>query len=293
MRILRSLAITTLLLCAALAVAQQPVNVSQFGGTATVTGTGASGSGIPRVTVSNDSSIILAAGSATVGKVDILGNAGATMDVAEAGAAAATNSLQVAGVYTSTLPTLTTGQGGTFQLDAKSQALVDLNYVAGSAVSTAATGIIKVGLTDGSGTTLNSTSNALNVFCTGGCSASSTIALVPATSGGLSTKFFVAAASDNSTSLKASAGQVYDVHVYNNAAYPVYLKFQNKASAPTCGTDTNVRVFGVQAGTEFFGHSSDGWAFGTGIAYCLTKGITNADDTAVLISDALVDIGYD
>jgi hypothetical protein len=34
-----------------------PVNVSQFGGTGVVTGTGASGAGIPRVTVSNDSSL--------------------------------------------------------------------------------------------------------------------------------------------------------------------------------------------------------------------------------------------
>ena len=33
-------------------------NVSQFGGSAIVTGTGASGSGIPRVTVSNDSNIL-------------------------------------------------------------------------------------------------------------------------------------------------------------------------------------------------------------------------------------------
>lgn len=35
----------------------QPVNVTQFGGNAVVTGTGNSGNGIPRVTVSNDSSI--------------------------------------------------------------------------------------------------------------------------------------------------------------------------------------------------------------------------------------------
>ena len=38
-------------------VANQSVNVAQFGGSNTVTGTGASGSGIPRVTVSNDSAV--------------------------------------------------------------------------------------------------------------------------------------------------------------------------------------------------------------------------------------------
>jgi hypothetical protein len=38
--------------------ANQSVNVSQFGGTNVVTGTGAGGSGIPRVTVSNDSNVL-------------------------------------------------------------------------------------------------------------------------------------------------------------------------------------------------------------------------------------------
>ena len=48
-----------------------PVNVTQFGSNAVVTGTGASGVGIPRVTVSNDSTVGLVAGSAIVGKVGI------------------------------------------------------------------------------------------------------------------------------------------------------------------------------------------------------------------------------
>ena len=41
-------------------------NVSQFGGSAVVTGTGAGGAGIPRVTVSNDSSIIIGSGAVSV-----------------------------------------------------------------------------------------------------------------------------------------------------------------------------------------------------------------------------------
>lgn len=44
-------------------------NIAQFGGSAVVTGTGASGSGIPRVTVSNDSVVGLAAGSNLIGTV--------------------------------------------------------------------------------------------------------------------------------------------------------------------------------------------------------------------------------
>ena len=47
-------------------------NVTQFGGNNVVTGTGAGGVGIPRVTVSNDSVVGLATGANTIGKVDIL-----------------------------------------------------------------------------------------------------------------------------------------------------------------------------------------------------------------------------
>jgi hypothetical protein len=47
--------------------ANASTNITQFGGNAVVTGTGASGVGIPRVTVSNDSTVILGAGAATIG----------------------------------------------------------------------------------------------------------------------------------------------------------------------------------------------------------------------------------
>lgn len=61
-------------------------NVTQFGSSAVVTGTGAGGAGIPRVTVSNDSTVGLVAGTATIGSLNPL-----------------------AGTYTSKNLTLTTG----------------------------------------------------------------------------------------------------------------------------------------------------------------------------------------
>lgn len=45
-------------------------NITQFGSNPVVTGTGASGVGIPRVTVSNDSTVGLNTGTNTIGKVD-------------------------------------------------------------------------------------------------------------------------------------------------------------------------------------------------------------------------------
>lgn len=136
-------------------------------------------------------------------------------------------------------------------------------------------------------------SNYIEVDCKTGCSASSTISLVPETSGGLSTKHFVAAASDNATNVKSSAGQLYSIDAYNNAAYPVYFKIYNASSSPTGCAATNLfKVVGMQAGTQHTLQSEEGWALGTGIGYCLTKGIADSDDTAVLLSDATVDIGY-
>jgi|HubBroStandDraft_2_1064218.scaffolds.fasta_scaffold12629_3 hypothetical protein len=254
-------------LLSASAFAQQPVNLADVAGAATATGNGTNGGAI-RVAIASDNTAFsvnavesgtwnvgLSAGSNTVGKIDILGNGGASMDVAQGGATAATNAIQIAGVYNTSLPTLTNGQGGAAQLDASGRLLVD---------------------------------------CATGCSAGGTISLVPHTSGGLTTKHFVAAASDNATNVKSSAGQVYNIHVYNNAAYPVYLKLYNASSSPTgCAATNLTKVIGVQAGTELNLNSEEGFAFGTGIGYCLTKGITDTDDTAVLLSDATVDVAYD
>jgi hypothetical protein len=60
------------------------------------------------------------AGTAATGvlKVGIVGNAGATVDVAQGGATAATSAVQEAGVFNTTPPTLTNGQAGAVQIDA-------------------------------------------------------------------------------------------------------------------------------------------------------------------------------
>jgi hypothetical protein len=59
----------------------------------------------------------LPAGSNTIGKVDILGNAGATLDAVITAASAPTNALATLVVYNSTPPTLTTGQSVAVQAD--------------------------------------------------------------------------------------------------------------------------------------------------------------------------------
>lgn len=116
----------------------------------------------------------------------------------------------------------------------------------------------------------------------------------PQASGGCSSKSFATAASDNATSLKASAGQLYGVHVFNAAVYPIFVKIYNKASAPAPATDNAllVRRIGVQAGTQRDVEFPLGIACGTGIAYAVVKGVSDTDDTAVAANDALVDLEY-
>src|SRR6516162_4224228 len=76
-----------------------------------------------------------------------------------------------------------------------------------------------------------------------------------AASNGLTSSRVAAAATTNATSLKASAGEMARIDVFNTATYAVFLKFYNKASSPTVGTDTPVWTIPVSAGggysTEF------------------------------------------
>lgn len=112
--------------------ANASTNVTQFGGTNVSTGTGASGAGIPRVTIANDSSLAANQsvnvaqinGSTTVTaatgvqKVGIVGNTGAVVDAAGQNAASPANEILVAGQFNTTPTTITTGNISPLQLNA-------------------------------------------------------------------------------------------------------------------------------------------------------------------------------
>lgn len=116
---------------------------------------------------------------------------------------------------------------------------------------------------------------------------------VPDDVNGMTAASIVGAATNNSTNLKASAGTLQYVHACTIDATPVYVKFYNKATAPTCGTDTPLFRLLVPAG-QCSGAAlpKNGLVFGTGIGYCVTTGITDADNTAVSASEVLLNIGY-
>lgn len=107
----------------------------------------------------------------------------------------------------------------------------------------------------------------------------------------------ISAATTNATSLKGSAGTVGFIIAANVATTPRYLKIYNKATAPTVGTDVPVLVAIIPGSTTVGAGSNipiptQGLNLGTGIAFAITAGITDADTTAVGLSEVAVTIGY-
>lgn len=115
--------------------------------------------------------------------------------------------------------------------------------------------------------------------------------------GGWTPKWVLAANSDNATSLKGSAGTVHAVQVFGIGAAPAYLKFYNKATSPTCGSDTIVKQIMIPAASTAANGAGAvaivlDTAFSTGIAYCVVTGITAADDTSVAASTFVINIDW-
>lgn len=83
----------------------------------------------------------------------------------------------------------------------------------------------------------------------------------------------------NATAAKASAGKLFSVNGYNSTATVTYLKFYDKATAPTVGTDTPALTLALPASAAF-SYDLGGIAFATGIGYGLTTVAADNGTTA-------------
>ena len=123
--------------------------------------------------------------------------------------------------------------------------------------------------------------------------------VVPSDIGGLTVHSFINdGTDDDATLIQAGASMLYGFDFYSIQAAPIYLKFYNVASQPTAGTTALFLRFGipeeVTAGSghglsRFFSH---GIAFGTGLAFALITGITDADSTAATAANVIGNIYY-
>lgn len=116
-----------------------------------------------------------------------------------------------------------------------------------------------------------------------------------AASNGCTTHKLISAATTNATSVKASAGAVAGGYLFNTSAAVKFVKFYNKASAPTVGTDIPVFTLPVPVGlgvglAEMF--DNFGMYFSTGIAYAITGAAPDADATVVVAGDVIVNLNW-
>ena len=91
-------------------------------------------------------------------------------------------------------------------------------------------------------------------------------------------------ASTNSTLVRGSRTVIKSLLPINTTSVIYYLKFYNKATTPTCGTDTPVWVVPIPFGSGGSGGGvaltiPDGLFFNLGLGFCVTGGIANTDTT--------------
>lgn len=92
---------------------------------------------------------------------------------------------------------------------------------------------------------------------------------------------YLSTASTNATVVKASGGSITNIVAVNTTATIYYLKFYNKATAPTCNSDTviwTVPLLVATVGPTIIQMPS-GMIFRTGIGFCITGGIAANDNT--------------
>lgn len=108
----------------------------------------------------------------------------------------------------------------------------------------------------------------------------------------VSTYHLVTAGSTNAANIKSSAALLRGVYGFNNAAYPIFVKFHNTAGTPTAGAGV-VFTVGVQAGVRFdLPLPGRGRAFGSGLGITVVKDIADTGTTAVLANDAQIEVAY-
>lgn len=122
------------------------------------------------------------------------------------------------------------------------------------------------------------------------------VALGAKASGGWTPYKAISLATTNALSVKASPGQVGYLWVTNSNAAMRWLKFYNKASAPTVGTDIPVHTLGLPgggtAGAGGVVPIPAGIEFTTGIGIAITTGSADGDTGAVAAGEIVVNLGY-
>lgn len=216
--------------------------------------------------------------------------------------------IKVGGRYNSTPITLTDGQRGDLQQDAKGSTKVilaapDGTLLTADSQATHDTTFTAVGTTGSFLMALASTAVPSAVSAAGDAvipwatlNGAVATTLVPHTVGGCS--IFRSIDLDEGTLeiVKASAGQIYGGMVTNTATATRWIKFYDAASG-TAGTGTPVITFGIPGNSSddigaVFNCGGVGVAFATGICVGATTGVADNDTGAPGANDVIINLFY-
>ena len=110
-----------------------------------------------------------------------------------------------------------------------------------------------------------------------------------AATGGSTPYHTLSAASTNATSVKSAAVQMYGYSISNTASTVRYVKFYDKATAPTVGTDTPKHTVQIPGNGTVLHAYPEGVKFANGFAWATTTGVADTDTGAVGANDLVVD----
>jgi hypothetical protein len=228
----------------------------------------------------------LPAGAATAAKQPALGTAGgASADVLTVQGVASMTPLKVDGSAVTQPVSGTVTATGTFWQATQPVSLASVPLPAGAATAAKQPALGAAG------------SASADVLSVQGIAAGTPLgaALQATTSGGSTPYRLVSAATTNAASVKGSAGVLYSYSAFNLNAAPRYLKFFDKATAPTLGTDTPVLVVMIPGGTTGAGVVKSfavGVQFSNGIAVAVVGGMADSDATAIGAAECCVNATF-
>jgi hypothetical protein len=92
---------------------------------------------------------------------------------------------------------------------------------------------------------------------------------------------YLSAASNNATLVQVGRVRLLAIAAVNTTATIYYLKFYDKATAPTCGTDTPVWTLPLLVSTvaPTLVPTPDGLEFFAGLGFCLVANLVDSDNT--------------
>lgn len=186
-------------------------------------------------------------------------------------------------VSINTMPSITVGAA----LPAGSNNIGDVDI---ASIAAGDTVIGRVKLSDGTEVAAVDSNNRLETTSYQGSTWS--VQNIPGTSGGCSISRVVAGASTNATVAKASTGHLYGFDIYNASGAVSYVKFVNKASAPTAGSETVAYTVAIPTVSSHRVWFPEGIAFSTGISFFTVTGFADSNSTAVAANDLIIQVFY-